>query len=59
MAAGYEAQHAAMTRLNRLTDELLKTIAWFAAGWALATAAAFSYIYLVVRRRKTEEAATR
>jgi hypothetical protein len=50
IASGYDAQHATMTRLNRLTDELLKRIAWFAAAWAVGTAAAFFYVFRTIRR---------
>jgi len=52
IASGYDAQHTTMTRLNRLTDELLKRIAWFAAVWALASAAAFFYVLRTVRRQQ-------
>ena len=58
IASGYDVQHATMTRLNRLTDALLKRIAWFAAGWAIATATAFFYIFHAVRRRQARQAGT-
>jgi len=57
IASGYDSQRATMTRLNRHTDQLLKTIAWFAAGWSMATALAFFYILRTVRARKTDQAA--
>ena len=56
LALGYDAQHATAARLNRLTDELLKRIAWLAAGWAIATAAAFFYIFRAVRLPRPETA---
>lgn len=56
IASGYDAQRATMTRLNRLTDELLKRIAWFAAGWAIATTAAFFYIFHAVRSQQPRQA---
>ena len=56
LAAGYDAQRATAARIDRLTTELLKRIAWFAAAWAIATAAAFFYIFRAVRLRRMEPA---
>lgn len=58
IASGYDAQHATAARLNRLTDDLLKRIAWFATGWAIATTAAFFYILRAVRRQQPKTAGT-